>query len=54
MGWLFKSEEQKWAEAKLDPERNARARHKGFTNNQLVQRQDAVEQAKGRKGGKRK
>lgn len=38
MGFFRKSEAEKWAEAKLDPGRNARA-GRGLTADQIVARQ---------------
>lgn len=45
MGW-FKSEAEKWAEAKLDPARNARLGHGKVSANQLRDRQIKAADAK--------
>jgi len=47
-----KSEAEKWAEAKLDPNRNARAQHGKLTADQIVARQTKATDATNKRRGK--
>jgi hypothetical protein len=55
MGWLFKSEEQRWAEAKQDAHKQRAAngqkvtgRAKSYTTTQQIKDQERIEKAKRR------
>lgn len=46
---IFKSSAEKWAEAKLDPERNARMKHGKVTPAQQVARQTKASDEKNKR-----